>query len=163
MLRRGGEGVPESGRTRLQELLVVGQVTVSLMLLVCTGLFVRTLQNLRSVDPGFSSRHVVNLRMDLSLRNLPESAGLAFYDQLLDQVERLPGVEAAALTLTVPLARVAGETRIGSLRPLRRRAAAADDDGVRRRQPGVLRHPGDRARPRPGLLGRRPHGGARRS
>ncbi|HEY0556527.1 MAG TPA: ABC transporter permease [Thermoanaerobaculia bacterium] len=118
MLRRGGEGVPESGRTRLQELLVVGQVTVSLMLLVCTGLFVRTLQNLRSVDPGFNSRHVVNLRMDLSLRNLPASAGLAFYDQLRDQVGRVAGVKAAALTLTVPLARVAGETRIGSLRPL---------------------------------------------
>jgi len=118
MLRRGGEGVPESGRTRIQELLVVGQVTVSLMLLVCTGLFVRTLQNLRSVDPGFNSRHVVNLRMDLSLRNLPAGAGLAFYDQLRDQVGRVAGVKAAALTLTVPLARVAGETRIGSLRPL---------------------------------------------
>jgi putative ABC transport system permease protein len=118
MLRRGGEGVPESGRTRLQELLVVGQVTVSLMLLVCTGLFVRTLQNLRSVDPGFSSRQVLNLRMDLSLRNLPESAGVAFYDQLRDQVGRVGGVRDAALTLTVPLARVAGESRVGSLRPL---------------------------------------------
>jgi predicted permease len=118
MLRRGGEGVPESGRTRLQELLVVGQVTVSLMLLVCTGLFVRTLQNLRSVDPGFNSRHVVNLRMDLSLRNLPESAGLAFYDQLRDQVGRVGAVKAAGLTLIVPLARVAGESRIASLRPL---------------------------------------------
>ncbi len=97
---------------------MVGQVTVSLMLLVCTGLFVRTLQNLRSVDPGFSSRNVVNLRMDLSLRNLPESAGRAFYDQLRDQVGRTGGVKAAALTLTVPLAQVAGETRIGTLRPL---------------------------------------------
>jgi putative ABC transport system permease protein len=118
MLRRGGEGVPEHGRTRLQEILVVGQVTVSLMLLVCTGLFVRTLQNLRSVDPGFSSRNVVNLRMDLSLRNLPENAGLAFYDQLRDQVGRTGGIRAAALTLTVPLARIAGETRIGTLRPI---------------------------------------------
>src|SRR4029077_6510193 len=97
--------------------LVVGQVTVSLMLLVCTGLFVRTLQNLRSVDPGFSSRNVVNLRMDLSLRTLSEGAGLAFYDQLRDQVGRAGGVKAAALTLTVPLARVVGETRLGTLRP----------------------------------------------
>ena len=83
--------MPERGRTRLQEILVVGQVTVSLMLLVSTGLFVRTLQNLRSVDPGFNSRNVVNLRMDLSLRGVQESAGRAFYDQLLDQVSRLPG------------------------------------------------------------------------
>jgi predicted permease len=118
ILRRGGEGVPERGRTRIQELLVVGQVTVSLMLLVCTGLFVRTLQNLRSVDPGFNSRHVVNLRMDLSLRNLPPEAGLAFYNQLRDQLGRVAGVRTAALTLTVPLARVAGETRLGAVRPL---------------------------------------------
>jgi putative ABC transport system permease protein len=118
MLRRGGEGVPERGRTRIQELLVVGQVTVSLMLLVCTGLFVRTLQNLRSVDPGFNSRHVVTLRMDLSLRNLSPGAGLAFYDQLRDQVARVGGIKAAALTLTVPLARVAGESRLAGVRAL---------------------------------------------
>ncbi len=117
MLRRGGEGVRERGRTRLQELLVVGQVTVSLMLLVSTGLFVRTLQNLRSVETGFNSRNIVNLQMDLSLRGVQESSGYAFYDQLLDQVSRLPGVKAAALTLTVPLGREAGESRIGSLRP----------------------------------------------
>ena len=55
MLHRRGEGAQERGRTRLQEILVVGQVTVSLMLLVCTGLFVRTLQNLRAVDPRLLS------------------------------------------------------------------------------------------------------------
>ncbi len=118
MLRRGGEGAQERGRTRLQEILVVGQVTVSLMLLVSTGLFVRTLQNLRSVQTGFSSRNIVNLKMDLSLRGVQEASGLAFYDQLLDQVSRVAGVKAAALTLTVPLGREAGEDRIGSLRPL---------------------------------------------
>ena len=118
MLRHGGEGLLERGRTRLQEILVVGQVTVSLMLLVSTGLFVRTLQNLRSIDPGFNSRNVVNLGSDLSLRGVPEPLGAAFYEHLLEQAGKLPGVQAAALTLTVPLARVAGETRLGSLRPL---------------------------------------------
>jgi predicted permease len=117
MLRRGGEGVPERGRTRLQEILVVGQVTVSLMLLVSTGLFVRTLQNLRSIQTGFNSRNIVNLQMDLSLRGVQESSGYAFYDQLLDQVSRLPSVKAATLTLTVPLGREAGESRLGSLQP----------------------------------------------
>ncbi|HEY0510313.1 MAG TPA: ABC transporter permease [Thermoanaerobaculia bacterium] len=126
MLHRGGEGIAERGRTRLQEMLVVGQVTLSLMLLVSTGLFVRTLQNLRSIDPGFNSRGVVNLKIDLSLRGLPEPSGLAFYDQLLDQVGRLSGVRTAALTLTVPLASVSGEGVIGSLRPASGAAGAAD-------------------------------------
>jgi predicted permease len=117
MLHQRGEGGAEPGRTRLQELLVVVQVTLSLLLLVSTGLFVRTLQNLRSIDPGFSSRRVVNLRTDLTLRGVREPSGRAFYDQLLDQVERLPGVRSAALTLTVPLARVSGRTGIGSLLP----------------------------------------------
>ena len=117
MLHQRGEGGAEPGRTRPHEILVVAQVTLSLMLLVSTGLFIRTLQNLRSIDPGFSSRGVVNLRTDLTLHGVREPAGRLFYDQLLDQVERLPGVESAALTLTVPLARVGGRAEIGSLRP----------------------------------------------
>jgi putative ABC transport system permease protein len=117
MLYQRGEGGAEPGRTRPHEILVVAQVTLSLMLLVSTGLFVRTLENLRSIDPGFSSRGVINLRTDLTLHGVREPAGRVFYDQLLDQVERLPGVKSAALTLTVPLARVGGRSGIGSLKP----------------------------------------------
>jgi predicted permease len=117
MLHQRGEGGTEAGRTRPHEILVVAQVTLSLMLLVSTGLFVRTLANLRSIDPGFSSRGVVNVRTNLTLRGVREPAGRLLYDQLLDQVERLPGVASAALTLTVPLARVSDRTGIGSLKP----------------------------------------------
>ena len=116
MLHRGGEGAQERGRTRLQEILVVGQVTVSLMLLVSTGLFVRTLQNLRSIDPGFRSRDVINFGIDLSLREVPEPRGSAFYEQLLAQTRRLPGVEQAALAQVAPLSSLNREARIGSLR-----------------------------------------------
>ena len=127
MLHRGGEGSQERGRTRLQEILVVGQVTLSLMLLVSTGLFVRTLQNLRSIDPGFSSRNVVSFGLDLGLREVPPQRGALLYDQLLDQVGSLPAVEEAALTMVVPLSRVTMETRIGSLRPLGQPPPAAVD------------------------------------
>ena len=128
MLHRGGDVARERGRTRLQEILVVGQVTLSLLLLVSTGLFVRTLQNLRSIDPGFSSRDIANLKIDLSLRGVREPSGLVFYDQLLEQVGRLPGVRAAALTLTVPLARSGGESLIGSLQPSPAGARAATEE-----------------------------------
>lgn len=118
LLRGGtGDGVMERKRTRLQELFVVGQVTVSLMLLVSTGLFVRTLQNLRSVDTGFQSQGVVNLRIDLAFRGYDRARGLALYSQLLEQVRRLPDVRAAALTLTVPLAKEGGQSGLSELRP----------------------------------------------
>jgi putative ABC transport system permease protein len=117
MLHQRGEGGAEPGRTRPHEILVVAEVTLSLMLLVSTGLFVRTLENLRSIDPGFNSRRVINLRTDLTLHGVPEPAGRIFYDQLLDQVGRLPGVESAALTLTVPLASDGGRSAIDSLKP----------------------------------------------
>jgi putative ABC transport system permease protein len=118
MLHRGGEGSQDRGRTRLQELLVVGQVTLSLLLLVSTGLFVRTFQNLRSIDPGFSSRNVVSFGLDLGLKEIPPRQGSLLYDQLLEQVGRLPGVEKAALAMVAPLSRITQDTRLGSLRPL---------------------------------------------
>jgi predicted permease len=112
----GGDGALERGRTRLQEILVVGQVTVSLLLLVSTGLFVRTLWNLRSVDLGFSSRDVTNVRIDLSLRG-NRAPGLDFYDRLLDQVGRVANIRAASLTRTVPLGRGGGSRQLGILHP----------------------------------------------
>jgi predicted permease len=103
LLRRGGEGGLDRGRNRLQEMFVVGQVTVSLMLLVSTGLFVRTLLNLQSIDPGFDSAKVLDMELNLGLQGHSESSGALLYDQLLGQVRRLPGVRAAALVSWVPL------------------------------------------------------------
>jgi predicted permease len=124
LLRRGGAANGQDrGRTRLQEILVIGQVTLSLMLLVITGLFVRTLWNLESIDPGFDSSGVLNVRMDLSLRGLPDARGLELYDQLLPQVRKLPGVRSAALASRVLLAAADGLAGVPSLRPERGAAA----------------------------------------
>ncbi|MEA2602751.1 MAG: hypothetical protein QOF89_3743 [Acidobacteriota bacterium] len=117
LLRPGAaSGGLDRGRTRLQEIFVVAQITVSLILLISTGLFVRTLINLQSIDPGFDSRHVVDLRIDLSMQGYSESRGGILYDQLLQKVRRLPGVQSAALTLTVPLSRKNGEGLFSTLR-----------------------------------------------
>jgi putative ABC transport system permease protein len=104
LLRQGNaNGFQDRRRTHLQETFVVGQVMVSLLLLVIAGLFVRTFSNLRSIDPGFDSAGIVDLRLDLSLQNYEEPSGLAFYDQLLAQVRALPRVRSAALAFRVPL------------------------------------------------------------
>src|SRR5436305_2910927 len=118
LLRPGaGGGVLDRGRTRLQEIFVVGQITISLVLLVSTGLFVRTLVNLQSIDPGFDAGGVADLRIDLLGPGYSEARSAAFYDQLLKQVQKLPGVESAALTLTVPLSQTNGRGDLAELRP----------------------------------------------
>lgn len=124
LLRRGGGGSGQDrGRTRLQETLVIGQVTLSLMLLVITGLFVRTLRNLESIDPGFDSSDILNVRMDLSLRGIPEARGLDLYGQLLAQTRKLPGVRSAALASRVLLSSADGTVGFTTLRPERGAAA----------------------------------------
>jgi predicted permease len=117
LLRPGaGNGVLDRGRTRLQEIFVVGQITISLVLLISTGLFVRTLMNLQSLDPGFDPGGVVDLRIDLLSPGYSETRGAAFYDQILKEVQKLPGVDSAALTLTVPLSQAHGIRGLSELR-----------------------------------------------
>jgi predicted permease len=113
----GGNGVLDRGRTRLQEIFVVGQITISLVLLISTGLFVRTLMNLQSLDSGFEPDRVIDLRVDLLSPGYSDARGTAFYDQLLKEVQKLPGVDSAALTLTVPLSQAHGKRRLSDLRP----------------------------------------------
>jgi putative ABC transport system permease protein len=107
LLHRGGDPARlERGRARLQEIFVVGQVTVSLILLVTTGLFVRTLVNLRSIDPGFDSTNVLNVPFNLALRaDVSEPAGRLFYDRVLANASKLPGVLSASLVSWVPMSK----------------------------------------------------------
>lgn len=90
-------------RLRLRNALVLGQVAVTLVLLVCAGLFARSLEHAASVDPGFKidNLHVVGL--DFALAGMRQGDGLAFADQLLQRTQALPGVRSASLSWGVPL------------------------------------------------------------
>jgi predicted permease len=99
-LRQSAEiGRPRGAR--LRGALVVTQVAVSLVLLVAAGLFVRTLRNAYAVDPGFAT-DVLVAQLDLSLQGYDEARGRRFYDQLLRDLEALPGVRSASLALNRP-------------------------------------------------------------
>jgi putative ABC transport system permease protein len=87
--------------TRLRGALVVTQVAVSLVLLVAAGLFVRTLRNAYAVDPGFAT-DVLVAQVDLGLQGYDEPRGRRFYEQLLRDLEALPGVRSASLALNRP-------------------------------------------------------------
>ncbi len=93
-----------TGRSRLAPLLVTLQVSVALLLLIAGGLFVGTLRNLHRVDAGFRGNGVLVANADGAREGYRGAAAAAFYEGLLQQVERLPGVQSASYSLITPLA-----------------------------------------------------------
>jgi predicted permease len=96
-----GGGV--SGR-HVRRLLVVSEVALAVVLLVGAGLLVRSFQRLRQVDLGFSTDHLLTMRMDLPFPKYqkPETRS-AFYDEVLRRVDEIPGVESAGMISFLPL------------------------------------------------------------
>ena len=91
-------------RGKMRSALIVAQVAVSFLLLIGAGLMVRSLINLQRVDPGFHPENVltVGLSLDFSRYTTNEKT-LSFFDSLLEKVEALPGVTAAAAAGVFPL------------------------------------------------------------
>ena len=97
----------------LRNLLVVGQVAVSVIVLVGAGLCVRSLRNLYAIDTGFDSTKVLVTSVDVSLSGYSRERGLQFYSELLERVQRLPGVEAVSLATQIALGDGFGATMRG--------------------------------------------------
>ncbi|MEX2261305.1 MAG: ABC transporter permease [Bryobacteraceae bacterium] len=96
-MRAGGRGMT-AGRERfsLRRTLVATQVALSLVLLVGALLFVRSLHNLLTTDPGFKAEGVVTVSIDFSRAQYPKERRPAVYRELHDRLSTLPGVVAAA-------------------------------------------------------------------
>jgi predicted permease len=94
-----------AGRRRfsLRNFLVVTQIAVSLLLLITSGLFIRSLRNTQHAQPGFELDNALMMSFDLDLANYNAARGKAFEDQLLARVRALPQVSAASLAESVPL------------------------------------------------------------
>jgi predicted permease len=94
---------PSSG-TRTRAVLVITEVALSLVLLVGAALMIRTLWNLRSVQPGFVADHALTMRVGVAANEFAgEDQQVQFYGQVLQRVHALPGVQFAALTDDLPL------------------------------------------------------------
>jgi predicted permease len=91
----GGAVASGAGATRLRSIFVVTQIALSLMLLVGAGLFVRTLKNATSVDPGYDIDRILLADINMDVRGYSQDAGREAYARLLAMVNALPGVEAA--------------------------------------------------------------------
>ena len=84
-------------RSRLRNSLVVAQITLSLVLLICAGLIVRSLQAAQRMRPGFDPQNAVALSFDVGLQGYDETKGRAFQKEVLERVRALPGVTSAAM------------------------------------------------------------------
>lgn len=84
-------------RLGLAKALLIGQVAASLLLLIGAGLFVRTLRNLRALDPGFSPESVLLVSVDAAQSGRHGAALSGLYGELIRRVEALPGVRSASL------------------------------------------------------------------
>src|SRR5262249_55321794 len=89
-------------RGRLRGALVVTQIAVSLVSLLCAGLFVRSLAEQRKADLGFDHDRALLVSMELFPSGYDENRGVEFYRQLVARVAALPGIESASLSNQVP-------------------------------------------------------------
>jgi putative ABC transport system permease protein len=105
-LRYAGRGTTE-GRERhlVRNALVVGQTALAMILLVGSGLLVKSFWEIRRVDPGFDTEGILTFRIALPPAGHPEpQMAAAFHQELLDRLRALPGVEAAGAISSLPLA-----------------------------------------------------------
>lgn len=104
-LKQGfGRTDASSGSRRTRSILVVAEVALSLVLLVGAGLMIRSFQQLQSVAPGFDSHGVLTMTAAVSRSRFQEPQGyIQFFEQVLQRVRTLPGVESAGVVDDIPL------------------------------------------------------------
>ena len=105
-LHESGRGNTASrARYRVRHLLMGGQVALALVLLVASGLIVRSFHKLRAVDPGFNASSALTFSLGLPDRDYPNRATvIAAHHAILDRLSTLPGVTAASASTCLPLA-----------------------------------------------------------
>jgi putative ABC transport system permease protein len=105
-LKEGGKNIGGGSRShRLRNLFVVTQVALALVLLVGAGLFIKSLNRLRSVDPGFNPNNLLTMRVTLPGRKYDtDPKVMDFFNKAVEQLRAIPGVEAAGAINTLPFA-----------------------------------------------------------
>ena len=107
-LKAGGRGTQGDGglggsRRPLRSLLVVGEMAISMVLLVGAGLLIRSFVRLQSVSPGFDPEGVVSMRLGVSARQFENrDAAVAYYATFGDQLASVPGVKERGAVSSLP-------------------------------------------------------------
>jgi mannose-6-phosphate isomerase-like protein (cupin superfamily) len=102
-LREEQRGSIGRGRRRAQRVLVVAEIALALVLSIGAGLLVCSLVRLQHVEPGFKPDRLLTFSLNLPQRRYAGAdASRAFYTQLLERLNALPGVESAAVAVSLP-------------------------------------------------------------
>ena len=104
-LRDEGRGVSAGhSRVHLKNVLVIGQVALSLLLFIGAGLLLHSFVRLLQVDPGFDSGNVLTMNLSLpTVKYAKPEQQIAFFDEVLRRISALPGVRATATSAALPL------------------------------------------------------------
>jgi putative ABC transport system permease protein len=138
-LRDGGKTTANKERQRWRSVLVVSDVALSLVLMTGAGLMMKNFVRLIQVDPGFDSSKALTLGLSLWGPKAEEVPAVAFYHQVLDRVQALPGVESAGVVSQLPLG---GDLDMYGVHPEGKSALNPEDDPSADRysiSPGYLR------------------------
>ncbi len=103
-MREGSRGLAGGrGENRVHNGLVVAQTAIGLVLLVSSGLLIRSFIHILSVDPGFDPRNVLTARAGVSFTRLKHDEHFQFYQQLIARISSLPGVKSVSAGWPLPL------------------------------------------------------------
>jgi predicted permease len=104
VLKEGGRtGMAGTGHARLRSALVIGEIAIALVLLVASGLLLRSFEKMRAVDLGFRPDHILAASYSLPRKQYATQASVTeFNDELVRRVQQLPGVKAVGISSFLP-------------------------------------------------------------
>ncbi|HMH45442.1 MAG TPA: ABC transporter permease, partial [Pyrinomonadaceae bacterium] len=103
-LKEGSRGNAGGRSDRVRGLLMVAEIAMSFMLLVGAGLLIKSFMHLREVKPGFNPDHVLTMRISVPPGKFEEDEPRRqFFQQAIDQIHSLPGVQSVGMVLSLPL------------------------------------------------------------
>lgn len=119
MLSRSARGSTAGrDRNRARQLLVVVQTALALVLLIGSGLMLRSFQKRRAIDPGFTAENALTFRVSLPASSYADAErATVFHAELLEGLHALPGVEAVGATSNLPLACCSGTGHVAEDHP----------------------------------------------
>ena len=91
--------VTGGGSVGMRKSLVIAQVTLSLLLLISAGLFIRSLEKLKDLDPGFRTQNLLSFAVDPPRNGYQPERTRQFFRNLAERVNAIPGVEAASFAV----------------------------------------------------------------
>jgi predicted permease len=103
---KGGQDVSEKGKQRrltLRNSLVVAQVALSLLVLICGGLFIRSFRNAQKTDPGFTTKGILLVSLNPQFVGYDDEKTRTFFRQVIERATSVPGVSGASAARLIPL------------------------------------------------------------